>query len=190
MMVLPAADVEIVDTWSTMGMRGTGSHDFTVDRRVRRRGVVVHRSSSHRSWTSRCCGSRSCACRRWRSPPSRWASPAGALDEIVALASGKVPMFADAVLAANPLFRNQLGRADAALRAARAALRHDAAEAWTMAPCRRRVRRRGACPVPQHDDVDRRDGGHASSTRPTERVVARRCTTAARCNGGCATSTP
>jgi alkylation response protein AidB-like acyl-CoA dehydrogenase len=58
---------------------------------------------------------------------------AGALDELVTLAAGKVSMFADATLATNPLFRNQLGRADAAVRAARAALRHDAAEAWAMA---------------------------------------------------------
>jgi alkylation response protein AidB-like acyl-CoA dehydrogenase len=42
-------------------------------------------------------------------------------------------MFADATLAANPLFRNQLGRADATLRAARAALDRDAAEASAMA---------------------------------------------------------
>jgi indole-3-acetate monooxygenase len=44
-----------------------------------------------------------------------------------------VPMFAETTLAANPLFRNQLGRAGAALRAARDTLRNTAAEAWTMA---------------------------------------------------------
>jgi alkylation response protein AidB-like acyl-CoA dehydrogenase len=57
----------------------------------------------------------------------------GALADVVGLASSKVPMFADATLAANPLFRNQLGRADAAVRASRAALRGDAVEALAMA---------------------------------------------------------
>jgi alkylation response protein AidB-like acyl-CoA dehydrogenase len=57
----------------------------------------------------------------------------GALAELVALASTKVPMFAESALASNSLFRNQVGRADAAVRAARAALHHDAERAWTMA---------------------------------------------------------
>ena len=42
-------------------------------------------------------------------------------------------MFADATLATNPLFRNQLGRASAAFRAARAALHEAAVDAWGMA---------------------------------------------------------
>lgn len=57
----------------------------------------------------------------------------GAFAEIVDLAGGKVPMFADGALAANPLFRNQLGEAAATLRAARTMLYQDAAETWSGA---------------------------------------------------------
>ena len=132
MMVLPAGDVAIVDTWSTMGMRGTGSHDFTAAE------VFV---PDDRSFTV------------FERPeldfpalriPELTVSTmsfgavavgiaAGALADLVDLARGKVPMFSDSTLAANPLFRSQLGEADATLRAARTLLRSDAAEASVMA---------------------------------------------------------
>lgn len=57
----------------------------------------------------------------------------GALAEVTTLSSGKTPMFADATLAANPLFRHQLGEADAHLRAARALLDVDVASTWETA---------------------------------------------------------
>jgi alkylation response protein AidB-like acyl-CoA dehydrogenase len=131
MMVLPAGDVAIVDTWSTMGMRGTGSHDFTVT------DVFVPEERSFSIFEPPELDFPSLRLPELTFAQMAFAAVAvgiasGAIDELVALASGKVPMFADAVLAANPLFRNQLGRADAAVRAARAALRHDATEAWTM----------------------------------------------------------
>jgi alkylation response protein AidB-like acyl-CoA dehydrogenase len=132
MMVLPPADVEIADTWSTMGMRGTGSHDFTAD------GVFVSGRSSFSiferpelDFTLLRIPELCLSTMAFGSVAVGIA--AGAIDEIVALASGKVPMFAETTLAANPLFRNQLGRAGAALRAARDTLRNTAAEAWTMA---------------------------------------------------------
>ena len=132
MMVLPAADVEIIDTWTTMGMRGTGSHDFTAD------GVHVAADSSFSIFEPP-----ELDFTLMRIPELCLSTmafgavavgiAAGALDEIIALSSGKVPMFADATLATNPLFRNQLGRAGAAFRAARAALHEAVVDAWGMA---------------------------------------------------------
>lgn len=132
MMVLPAADVRIIDTWSTMGMCGTGSHDFTVDD-----GFVAD------EWSYSIFEPHELDFTLTRMPElclstMGFAAVAvgiagGALAEIIDLAAGKVAMFADNVLAANPLFRNQLGEVDASLRAARALLYRDAAEAWAMA---------------------------------------------------------
>jgi alkylation response protein AidB-like acyl-CoA dehydrogenase len=132
MMVLPAAEVEIVENWSTLGMRGTGSHDFQLA------GAFVPEERTFAIFE----------------PPSLdftllripelclssmgFAAVAigvaeGARREIVELAAGKLPMFADAALAGNALFRNELGRADASLRAARALLHQLAREAWDRA---------------------------------------------------------
>jgi indole-3-acetate monooxygenase len=125
MMLLRPSEIEIKDTWSVSGLRGTGSHDVVVD------DVFV---PDERSFTI-------------FDPPSQdeplWRVPellgaalcfgsvaigiaAGAFDDLVALAGGKMPMFSDSTLAANPLFRNQLGEAAARLRAARAAIYADA----------------------------------------------------------------
>ncbi|MGH9117717.1 MAG: acyl-CoA dehydrogenase family protein [Acidimicrobiales bacterium] len=57
----------------------------------------------------------------------------GALDDITALAAGKVPLLAHAPLAANPLFQLELATADTELRAARALLYETAAGAWETA---------------------------------------------------------
>lgn len=132
MMVLPAADVGIVDTWSVAGLCGTGSHDITVD------GVVVPDARTFSVFED--VGLDSPA---GRIPELSLSSLAmanvavgiaeGALAEITTLATGKVPMFADATLAANPLFRHRLGEADAHLRAARALLDTEIESAWSTA---------------------------------------------------------
>ena len=57
----------------------------------------------------------------------------GALEDILALSASKVPLLAHTSLATNPLFQNQLGAADAKLRAARGLLYADAAAAWGTA---------------------------------------------------------
>jgi alkylation response protein AidB-like acyl-CoA dehydrogenase len=57
----------------------------------------------------------------------------GALEDILTLSASKVPLLAHTSLATNPLFENQLGAADAQLRAARGLLYADAAAAWGRA---------------------------------------------------------
>lgn len=132
MMVLPAADVEVLDTWSTLGLCGTGSHDFTVaDRFVAEEWSYSIFEPRELDYTllripELCLSTMTLAA-------VAVGIASGALAEVVELAAGKVPMFADSSLAANPLFRNQLGEADAALRAARVLLHCDAADAWATA---------------------------------------------------------
>jgi indole-3-acetate monooxygenase len=132
MMVMPAAEVEIVDTWSTMGMCGTGSHDFTVtDAFVADEWSFSIFEPHELDFTVLRIPELCLSTMGFAAVAAGIA--AGALGDVVDLAGGKVPMFSDSTLAANPLFRNQLGEAEAALRAARTLLHHDAAEAWAMA---------------------------------------------------------
>ena len=132
MMVLPAADVDIVDTWTVSGLCGTGSHDFTIE------GVFVPDERTFSVFEEP--GLHGAL---GRIPELSYASlefanvavgiAEAALAEITSLATGKVPMFADATLAASPLFRYRLGEADAHLRAADALLRAAVASTWHTA---------------------------------------------------------
>jgi len=132
MMVLPPDEVEIKDTWWVSGLCGTGSHDFLVD------GAFVPDDHSFSILEPQ----PGVEGPLWRIPELSSTTlmtaavavgiAQGALDDIVALATDKVPAFTDSTLATNPLFQNQLGEADATLRAVEAALDAEAEEAWAV----------------------------------------------------------
>jgi len=132
MAVLPSRDVEIKDTWSVSGLAGTGSHDFVVndvfvpaDRTFAVDGEACIDGPLHRfpelSYSALSLAGVAVGIAQ------------GALDDIVTLATGKVPAFAATTLASNPLFRNHFGEIDARLRAARTLLHADADRAWAQA---------------------------------------------------------
>ena len=131
--VLTPAEVEIEDTWSVSGLRGTGSHHFRVD------DVVVPAERTYPVLTGEPCIDAPMARIPLPSPYTLFlASEAvgiaqGALDDILALATTKVPLFAGTALAANPHFQHQLATADTRLRAARALVYRDAADTWRTA---------------------------------------------------------
>ncbi|CAN5532614.1 flavin-dependent monooxygenase [soil metagenome] len=132
MMVLPPEDVEIKDTWSVSGLCGTGSHDFVVD------GVFVPDERSFQLEGEPCLDGPLLRIPELSFSTLNFAAVAigiaqGAFDEILTLATDKVPAFGESTLAANPLFQNHLGDADARLRAARSLLYADAGTAWAMA---------------------------------------------------------
>lgn len=128
--VLTPADVEIEDTWSVSGLRGTGSHHFRVD------DVVVPADRTYAVMTGESCIDEPMARIPLPTPYTLFVASGvigaaqGALDDILALATTKVPLFAGSALAANPFFQHQLALADTQLRAARALVYGDAAEAW------------------------------------------------------------
>jgi alkylation response protein AidB-like acyl-CoA dehydrogenase len=132
MMMMPMSDVKTEDTWSVLGLCGTGSHD------VLAADVFVPSQHSLVLWDE-----------PWMDAPlfripelsfstlefSALATgiAGGALHEIMTTAKDKVPAFGPDRLGANPLFQNQLGEADARLRAVRAALYDEAERAWKTA---------------------------------------------------------
>lgn len=133
LVLAPAQTFTIHDTWHVMGLRATGSHDIELD------GVHVpaERSASVLS-----------------DPPVQagplYAFPLfgllalaisavclgiarGALDDLVALAAGKVPAGGRRTLAERATVQAEVARAEASVRAARALLDEAIDEAWERA---------------------------------------------------------
>jgi indole-3-acetate monooxygenase len=131
--VFRAGEIEIEDTWSVSGLCGTGSHDVVAD------DVFVPAERTFALLSAEPCLDDPLVHIPLPSPyVVQLASIAlgiaqGALDDILALAADKVPLFAGASLATNPLFQNQLGQAAAGLRAARCLVYAEAADAWAAA---------------------------------------------------------
>ena len=133
LMLAPSEAFTIHDTWQVMGLRATGSHDIELDT------VHVPRERSASLFSD---------------PPVQpgplYAFPLfgllalaisavclgiarGALDDVVALAGGKVPTGGRRTLAERAAVQSEVARADAAVRAAGALLDETIGEAWERA---------------------------------------------------------
>lgn len=132
MVVLAPDQVTIEDTWHVSGLCGTGSHHFRAD------DVFVPADRTLDPMGDRPCLDEPIV----RTPLLSVYSLAvasialgvarGALDDIVALATGKVPMLGSGSLSTNPLFQYEVATADTELRAARALAYELAEAAWAQ----------------------------------------------------------
>lgn len=129
-LVLPAGDCEILDTWTAGGLRGTGSHDFTVT------AVFVPEHRSFDFPTGRSDLDRPL----YRGPIMTWFGPMvagvalgiarGAIDALADLAGCKVPTFRQNLLRERVMTQVQVAKAEALLRSARAFLYETVNDVW------------------------------------------------------------
>ncbi len=134
-----ASDVTFHDTWHTSGLRGTGSLDFSVDavsvpldRTIqpgRSRPTIDIPLAHFPNFSLLAAGVASVSLGIARH----------AIDELVALAEGKRPLFSSKTLAESAYTQVELARAEAALRSARAFLHDEVGRAWERAVAGERV---------------------------------------------------
>jgi indole-3-acetate monooxygenase len=130
---LPTAELEILDTWHTSGLRGTGSHDAVAhDLFVPQYRVLSLLDAGPRVDTP-----------LYRFPlfgffalsiaAAALGNARGAIDELSELAAGKTAQGSSRVLAERPATQAAVGEAEAALRAARALYYEAIDAAWSAA---------------------------------------------------------
>jgi len=133
LMLAPASEVVIHDTWHVTGLRGTGSNDIEFD------GLLIPRELTGSVFTE---------------PPVQpgalylfplfgllavaiaavaLGNARGALDELIVLASEKTPTGSRRRLAERATVQAEVAEAEASLRAARAFLLDEVTRAWTLA---------------------------------------------------------
>ena len=134
-MVVPAESAKIVDTWNTLGMRGTGSHDVLITDQFipeRRTALVQPLETPGEAFQS--------ALYRltlWVSV-ALLAAPAlgtarAAIDGLIELARAKTPNFTPSTLACRQVAQRQVAEAEATLGAGRAYLFETFEENWARA---------------------------------------------------------
>jgi alkylation response protein AidB-like acyl-CoA dehydrogenase len=131
--LMPAGDVEVIDTWSVSGLRATGSHDIAVDGLP----VAYARSASLLSDRPRERGP------LYAFPPFGLLAASiaavalgiarGALADLGELAGAKTPTLSTRKLAERPATQAGVAAAEARVRAARSLLFAAVADAWEAA---------------------------------------------------------
>ena len=135
LVLYPASESELIDTWCTMGMRGTGSHDIAV-RDVfipfRRSALLVPLSAPAKAFTGPLY-----RLTLWPAVAAL-AAPAlgiarGAIDALIELGKKKTPNYTRTTIAARPVVQTEVAEAEALLGAARAYLYESLREGWETA---------------------------------------------------------
>jgi len=133
LMLFPASEVRIIDTWHVAGLRGTGSHDIAVEDRF----VPGARSLSLISDPPRARGPLYVFPVFGLLALGIAAVALGiarhAVDELVALAAGKTPSGSRRLLAERAVIQAQVAEGEATLGAARAFLLETVGAAWERA---------------------------------------------------------
>jgi alkylation response protein AidB-like acyl-CoA dehydrogenase len=129
---IPTSEMEILDTWHTSGLRGTGSHDAVADDVF----IPTHRTLSLLDGPL-------VDAPLYRFPlfgyfalsiaAAALGNARGAIDDLLDLAGRKVALGARRTLAEKPMTQAAVGQAEAALRAARAFYYQAIDEAWQAA---------------------------------------------------------
>ena len=133
MMLFPAADAQIIDTWTVAGLRGTGSHDMAVDDLF----VPAERSVSLTADRPRA-GGALYAFPVFGLLASGIAAVAlgiarAAIDELIRLAATKTPQGSRRSLAERGVVQAQVAEAEALARGGRALLADAIGDAWLAA---------------------------------------------------------
>jgi alkylation response protein AidB-like acyl-CoA dehydrogenase len=125
--------VVIEDTWTVSGLCGTGSHHFHVDDAFARADRTLVPLVDEPTIDAPVVRIPLVSSVALAIASVALGTAHGALDDIVALASDKVPLLAHGPLAGDTVFHLELATADAEFRAARALLQDVAGAAWDMA---------------------------------------------------------
>jgi alkylation response protein AidB-like acyl-CoA dehydrogenase len=133
MAYLPRDSCQVIDTWHVMGMRGTGSHDIAVT------DVFVPTARTF-PFVPTCAPGSHYQGPRYRFPlmgivastlpPVMLAAARRAIEEVSALAQGKVPVAASTVLRERASAQAKLAQAEAILRAGRLFLYETLSDTW------------------------------------------------------------
>jgi alkylation response protein AidB-like acyl-CoA dehydrogenase len=129
-MLFPANEVRIVDNWSVLGLRGTGSHDLALEAAFcpAERTLDIFQGVANVPGPHFVAPVLHCAVHMGAVAVG---IAQGALDETVQWAtSGKKRLYARGPLTESPVVHLHLGRAEAQVRAARAALRDVSTDFW------------------------------------------------------------
>lgn len=133
MLFFPTTEAEIIDTWHTLGMRGTGSHDFKLtdafvpERRAYIMAPFDHPGSAFRGPLY--------GFRLWLAGPPIASVALGiaraALEDMLVLAGRKTASYTQVALGDRPTIQDRLARAKAMVDAARSYLYRTLDDTWT-----------------------------------------------------------